>query len=459
MKKLFGLFLCFIAVLLIGCSNNDIAKNNNETVASSPSVIIESPSFDTAMDEPNIEHIMLTAEEQEYIRWDNALLSDSPDTFSGVIVDKKVFSDDDYKTIISTLVGSQWTIVQNYEMSKSELAKLIQKIEYNREHCDFSKDLITNDGLKDFQVQEKKAPELSAYQVIEDITSLPSGQFVSFTLLTADEDHPYVVIKRGENDFYFYRSETLNVQSESFLNALLHSTSSKHERAFFEWLLPTEPTITREAAMQEADSIISELHIPMKVKSIEPCTILTNYVERTEGWRIVYARNINGFFDPFDIESFGIADFAPPQKAAPWSRENCTIVIDEKGIASFTWLGASTQSTYCPERRIPAFSEVQPLITRQLFTLNETNLVREGFYRIVDISSVNVAVALLSTDQPDVGEYIPIWVVYYRSKWNDDSDIPENWQTGVIAFSMYNGQYVEPRITERKLSFELGGDR
>ena len=358
-------------------------------------------------------------------------------------VSKRVFSDEEYLSLIERFAGSNNELYLEWNLSKSEwMDKIIKAMPY------VSQGIDVQDKIDYWQMQYDSADEEAVNPLVE-LSELPENLYRSLYVKTQNKRAAYFTFIREENRFSYAKDTFLETAPAS-----LYKDSDFHENfetiEHFKWRQPGEPEISQEEAYQQALAYVNELDMGLELFSAEPCTVLLDEVEKSIGYRFTFTRKISGLQVPYRDYGFSINDDALPSYAAPWDVEMCRIVIDKNGLCDLQWQGASIISSVAAQSvALAPFDFIQSRIIDQLrYNHSYSGPGFEGFDII--ITKIELGTSLISVkDEYDTGLYIPTWYAdfYLKSKRADEYDSELN----TIIFNAIDGSYIEPRVTNKKL--------
>lgn len=370
------------------------------------------------------------------------------DEIETCVVQKETFSADRISSMLSALVGENYVLCKQYVRSKQEWLDMATQMEA-AEH-------VSEDVLNEIKEKAIHAPENPSYEPIR-LTEASDGEMAA-TILERDGGVSYALFDMGGNSFSYYRSEDIQFVGKDVCEQNLLFCSSDFEKEHLLWLMP-HPTISEKDSLATAADYIEKMDIPLRLFYYEPCTIITDSVIRSNGWKFIFTKQSNGYAAQFwDGQWYYINPDAPPVSGSSWGEEVCSVVIDENGVCAFSWIGASREISRNKNDKLLPDSEMKSVIDAQLFKIYKDHSYREGVYLDLQITKIEAGISLISVNEsPNLGQYVPSWYISYRYKWNDDEDIPESWEQDQIIFNMINGDYIEPRVTEEKLNSILQG--
>ena len=366
-----------------------------------------------------------------------------------VLVNQESICPNRISSMLSVLVGEDYKLCSNYINSKQKWKDLQNKIE-----SDDPTLFVTKDVIELINESYLHAPDRPSYESIM-LDKCPKGKLLVLDILGKSGNIGRAFVTIEGNSFTYYRYEDTTIVEKSMCEYNLLNCESEDEKEEILWLMP-DPKTALEDSLSIALQCIHEFNIPLDLLYYEPCTIITDYINRSDGWTFVFTKQNNGLFAQIkDGQWYYINPDSPPCAGSPWGQEFCSITVDQGGVCAFSWTGASTELKRISSSSIMLKNntEIKPIIEKQLTEIYKDHINGKGSHLSIQVVSVNAGLSLISVDENSkIGQYVPSWYVDYRYKWSDAEDIPGNWEQGQIIFNAINGNYIEPRITQDKLN-------
>ena len=363
-------------------------------------------------------------------------------------VTKRVFSEQDFLSYIELLIDGDYEMYSDWILTKDDYLELLTKVKQFE-----GTERVTQDSLDLLQQQYEKATNDTVNTPISSLDELPEdsgGQSVYF--LTGDDTLARLSYTEGGNRFSYQRDASLYMASykASSVSDEIYAENMDGDYAHYQWLQPGDPEISQEDAYTVALEYMDLLNIDLDLYSVEMCSFIKDYVDKTTGWQFKFTRAISNL-QTLDTSGAFVNPDAAPSYGAPWSEESLTIAVDKNGLFGFNWNGASEISrTVVESAQLEDFDTIQQRITNQLNYICGPGGEDRGVVFEIEISKIELGISLLSVeDETDIGEYIPTWYVTYRCKYADWDDT--SWAQEQIMFNAIDGSYVEPRLTNEDL--------
>lgn len=381
------------------------------------------------------------------ITWLDAAAADDPVAMDGIAVAKAVFSAERLTAMLSAVAGDDAVLCRNYTRSAQEWEALLHQLE-NSEYPN----LMAPDAVRMAEEGMASAPKAPEYESLS-VSELADAGRVSLDVVESDGSVAYVTLEIGGNSFAYFRSEVQLVTGQDMCEQNLLLCATEAEREQLNWLMPRTPDIAQADALALAEGLVQKLDVPLELFYSEPCSIVTDYATRSDGWKFIFTRRSGTYPAQFwDGQWCYVNPEAPPVAGGPWEQEVCTVVVDVDGVCVFNWRGAAEATGTTAHDGLLAQADMRPLIEAELTDIYRSHTKQGDVYLDICITEMQAGIALLGGDGgAATGEYVPAWYVSYRYKWSDEADAEENWSPDMIVFDMTDGRYIEPRITEEKL--------
>ena len=363
-----------------------------------------------------------------------------------VKVSKRVFSDEEYLSLIERFAGANDELYSEWNLSKSEWMDKIVKITPH-----VNSGIVIQDTL-DYWQEEYDSADEEAINPLVEISELPDYATPLYVKTQYNRAAQVAIIRNG--NYFVYVKDTFLYTAP----ASSHKDSDYHEDfdtlESFRFLQPGEPEISQEEAYQQALAYVEELDMGLELYSAEPCSVIIDQVEKSVGWRFIFTRKISGLQVPYQDFVASINPDSLPSYAAPWEMEMCRMVIDKTGICTIKWQGASMIGDVAAQSvALEPFDFIQSRIVDQ-FKYNQGKPIRDDVGIDIKITKIELGTSLISVkDEYDTGLYIPTWYVDYHMKWSDVDEYDNEICT--VIFSAIDGSYIEPRVTNKQLMRNL----
>lgn len=455
-RKAFAMLapVCLLAALLLGGGCQFPAGEE----ATGPTASALEQSADAALpsavpdaEEPPEEEPDSTEQPEEAtgptIAWLDAAAVDGPEAMDGIVVEKAVFSAGQLTDMLSALAGDDAVLCRDYTRSAQEWEELLHRLENSEQP-----NLLAGDGVRMAEEGMANAPEAPVYEPLS-VSELEDAGRVSLYVVKSDGSVAYTTLETGGNSFAYYRSKAQLVSGQSMCEQNLLLSTTEAEREQQTWLMPRTPDIAQEDALAVATELLQKLGVPLELFYSEPCSIVSDYATRSDGWWFVFTRRSETYPAQFwEGQWYYVNPEAPPVAGGPWEQEVCSMAVDADGVCVFNWRGAAEATGTTAHDALLAPADMRPIIEAQLAAIYQDHTKGNGVYLDILITDMQPGIALIAGDGGTAsGEYVPAWYVSYQYKWNNEADAAENWFSDMIVFDMSDGSYIEPRITEETL--------
>lgn len=362
-------------------------------------------------------------------------------TANSFLVERYPFSTEQIEAFLSKLYKNGYTLAHNYYRSKKEWEFILDGLRNNIAPHMYSEQLL-------MQIEDAISKASADPRFIETSFDNPNDGNNVFTIIPYNNASlGQLIYQQSDNSFYFYRSDILNV-----IDASMYEYNKQNENdlssEFLDWLSPS-PTVSSEECLKYIYPILDGFNFELDLFHCEPCAIIENYVNRTDGWLFVFTRCMDELQSQYwNGQWCSIEPSYLPISVAPWEQEVCYIIIDDKGICEFCWTGASITNNSSETMTLLDFSEIKRNATTVLNNLYKDCSYRDGIWVDILIKKVELGIALISyTENMQKGQYVPAYYITYAIKWSDAEDIPDNWEEEQLIINAITGAYIEPRVT------------
>lgn len=350
-------------------------------------------------------------------------------------VTKRSFSEDEIAAYISFFTGEENpTVYSEYYQSKDYWLNKITEAK--------DKDI---DNQVYLEYLENQYDSSSENAITEELNYSDIPEEIIFDGYIERTDSTISVCSFSRN--YNYFSYKRDMMQDFIPKSIVNEEDS---------ISPESPDISVEEAEAEAEQAINTLGTDLVLLSSEPCAIATGLGLESTGWSLIYTRNMRGLKKLFDWHGVYLNPDSMPSKAAPWEQELVNIVIDDKGIAYVVYQGAGTLLLESVKSvKLADFNSIEDRVLNQFKYIYGTHTNGSGNGLDIKVISFDLGTDMISIeDQPDKGLYIPTWTVTYSYKWQDSDEE----FFGSLVFDARNGEYIEPRVTNRDLMENMYGN-
>lgn len=369
-----------------------------------------------------------------------------------VKVSKRVFSDEEYLSLIKRFAGTNDELYSEWNLSKRDWMEKIIKF---KPHLDSG--IVSQERIDYMQEQYEGADEKASNPLVE-LSDLPTEGLSALFVKTGNSRAAQFTIIRNDNYFSYSKDTFLHVAQACIYQ------DSDFDEAFdtiesFKWLQPGEPEISQEEAYKQALAIVNELSVGLELYSAEPCSVITDDVEKSVGWEFIFTKKISELQAQWNYVGSYLNPEALPSYGAPWLMEMFKVVIDKNGLCVLAWHGASEIIGVAAESAaLESFDFIQSRIANQLRYIHANPDGKgSGFEDVgfdIKVIRIELGTSLVSVkDEPGIGLYIPTWYVDYRLKWSDEDEQSSGLfkEPNTVIFSAIDGSYIEPRATNEEI--------
>lgn len=356
---------------------------------------------------------------------------------------KKRLTVDEYSSIINSLIGEDYRIYRNFAPSK-----------------EYYKNILST-------IQESDAPinldSCTTYlnDMIEHSDFLPEGELISLDnsissigeICLEDENHSYHYMNIEQDDMFlsYFKNKNMVVVGRDMCVYNEQRAKDSQDQIWIQWAFPKDPALSYESAQSKAEQFVETHEIKLSLLKSEPCTIIYDYVNRSYGWRFYFTKEVDGLFSKFDDGKwYYVNPKHLPDNVAPWSQEMCVIVVDCDGICEFIWQGASVELNRTNTALNSDYHYLNNVIKKTIIDVYTTSLPEEKGNIDIIINNIDLGISMIETESGD-GVYVPSWYVDFKYKWETYEDKDVNWENDLLIINAISCQYIEPRITKKKL--------
>ena len=402
------------------------------------------------------EHINETYDDFSYVKisYDADVVVPDATAYPVTEVSKKVFTEEEVLSYINLFTDDNYEMYAGWTLTKDDYLSLLTKAKQYE-----GTERVTDDIIEMLQKLYEKATNDIVNPRIEDLSELPTDR------------PPYVNIKNeegvissfdfdwDENSFGYNRDNSINALPEHMTNDSQYVKNMDGPYEYFAWKKPGEPDISQKEAYALALECREALGADLDLYSVQPCSFIKDYVDKTTGWQFVFTRMISGLQTIDTIGTLNWREETAPSYGSPWGQEQLIVRVDKEGLYSFWWKGASQISnTEVQSAQLEDFDTIQQRITDQLrYNYAYTGELEDINFEI-EIARIRLGISLISLEnKTETGVYVPTWYVDYRYKL--DARGGDEWENQQIMFNAIDGSYVEPRITvdDLMVNMDIGG--
>ncbi|MEG0630610.1 MAG: DUF6034 family protein [Christensenellaceae bacterium] len=342
-------------------------------------------------------------------------------------VTKKIFSDEYVLQKIKELSGND-VLYKEWTLNKDEL---LQKLTQAKQNINI--DGVTQESIDVLQKQYENAPATVTNPAF-NISDYEIGEYYNCFAKTKEGKVAYFMVEKGGNNFSYNKNQ----------DEIVIPMSISEEGG---WEHPKVPNTSEEDAYKIAIECMNYMGADLKLFSTELCSITENGINKSTGFMFAFTREISGMQSNIDLSSFYMNPNSMHSVGAPWEPEIFKTLVDENGIHSIMWNGASEIGTTVANTvQLESFDMIKQRTMDQL-KFNYATEMSE--YLKIDflITKFDLGLSMIAvSDRSDAGNYIPTWCVTFENK-----DETGHTYIKQIMFNAIDGSYVEPRITNKKL--------
>lgn len=356
-------------------------------------------------------------------------------------VKKKKFTEENFQSYIDLFIDGDYEMYEDYIWTKDDYFRLITKAkEYE------GTERMTQDILDFLQeAYDQSSNDVISSKKISSLSDLPTDREPSVYIKSKDGAISKIGYQRDGNCLSYTRDRLVATYAASTVSDELYSENMDGEYERFKWTQPGQPDISQEDAYAIALKYKDALGIDLDLYFAEPCSFITDYVDKTTGWQFMFTRTISGLQTIQETGGCFVDPDNAPSYVSPWGQEKLIITVDKQGLFGlYLWGASEISSTMIDSAKLESFDMIQQRITNQLSYLWASG--ERGNVEI-EITEIKLGISMLSIEnETQIGQYLPTWYVSYRDK-NDEysGDFHQ------IMFSAIDGSYVEPRITNQDL--------
>ncbi len=172
---------------------------------------------------------------------------------------------------------------------------------------------------------------------------------------------------------------------------------------------PYGVSMTSEQAAQQAQAIASQLTEDLQLCFVAPTATSKDEAKRNWGWACVFMRSINGCPTTYASEEVGSSMESMEQN--PVRYEKMVIVLDDKGVISFTWETPMNVTTIDNDNAdLLSFDEISERAIDQISRkFGEYGVVAEGDGGTVNVSRVELGLMRVAKQGSPDYYYLPVW--------------------------------------------------
>lgn len=362
-----------------------------------------------------------------------------------LLCEERCFSDDDIMSFISFLTGDKSSLYSRYQYSKEEWEARIAEINAEKDSPAYSEDYAAylNNQLN------------AANDTIENVSTLINelAKNELSTVYVKNENERIHVLQfiRNENFFSYVREDDITIVGDRMCQYnLIHGDAD--DKAYLQWALPLTAEIDKTSALEIALNCVDKMDMQLELFFSEPCTIVTNCVNRSYGWRFTFTKRIDQRSAQFwDGQWYYISPDCYPVTAAPWEQEFCVITVDASGICALNWQGATIETGKSTATLFDDTTLLKVKMQDVIISVFAGNLADIESQLVFRVMQASLGTAMILDETGEQGEYIPAWYLDVQYKNDSDPDEESNWENETVIFNAISGEYIEPRVTARKL--------
>jgi beta-lactamase regulating signal transducer with metallopeptidase domain len=368
------------------------------------------------------------------------------------IMARKPFTNEKILDFVKICAGSNNELYATWELSRDDyLDKLTKAKKYQ------GTERVTKEIIDHLDEVFRKAPATVENQPVADIADLIFREHIRGNVKIGDVIGSFSGGREPDTNYFAYSRNIATVfYGASQVADNMYEKNMDGPIEHFKWLQPGKPAISQADAYSIAKNYKDALGIDLDLNFAEPCSFITDYVEKTTGWEFIFTRQASGLKTLTTNDGFFMKAEAAPSYASPWGPEMCIIAIDKDGLAGLTWKGASSITrTFAASVPLADFDSIHQRITDQLHYIYATMGKDQNKTFEIQIVRIELGISMLSLkDEPDAGVYIPTWYVTFARGFAGDNKLGSDYQQ--IMFSAIDGSYVEPRTTNEGLMSMMG---
>jgi hypothetical protein len=212
-----------------------------------------------------------------------------PDASSYPVVEvsKRIFAYDESLFLITLCSGKTNELYSDWTLTKDDWSKKLTEVEKFKNTFK-----ITEEWLDFLKSSVENAP-IIVQNPIFDGSKLQKGELSRIYLKVSDNIISKYGFELNENIFFYYRDMFLEVLPNSRFSD--DQFDEKYETLeHFLWLKPGNPEISKSDAYAIANNFVQQADIDLSASLAEPCSIITNQVNKKNGWLFTFTRSISG---------------------------------------------------------------------------------------------------------------------------------------------------------------------
>lgn len=358
-----------------------------------------------------------------------------PDTdgYSVMEVSKEKFDVDTFKEVMNYFhPGEPW--FKEHALIKEEI---IERIAYYQTNADPESPEIKG-TIQELQEQLKDAPEEVKYEPFSFDENSNDGMVYAYCRNMDDGTYAVLSGQLNGNTYGYQRDSGGHWLREE------HAETTQEKNDF----INMNPGIPLEEAQKQAEQAMRSLNAdPMMLLSYHTKSIFyMNDKAASAGWGFCFMRDCNGLQASY-VEDWDKWKGSPdPVNAAPWEQESMFITVDDKGIATYSTIGAGRQEKVLYKNiKLMVFDDILERVKQQLVYNHAYQPERIEEYSVV-VREIKLSSSLVNIkDRPNVGRLIPSWdIVYdfYERFTGEKEPFVYHCHTYLNAL---DGSYIEPR--------------
>lgn len=364
---------------------------------------------------------------------------------------RKDLTDNDITSMIQLCIGNEnFQLFKEWNFSREEWAK---KLARANEYINTEK--ITPSYIDWLEDSLKKSSQV-ATNTPTDLVDFPSNILNIAYVATdkaADEIAKIGFIRNGEFLFVYYRDMFMDIVPESLTG--MDQFDAAHET--LEQFLrrrPDTPAISQDEAFQIAQKYLNNLGSDLELYLAEPCSILRNSaIDKDTGWMFTFTRSINGLQARYEDGWTYVNPEAPPVHVSPWASEVLKISVDQTGICSLWWQGATLpQHENVKTTSIFSIEDLPKKIYDSLYRIYGSHRNGAGKGLVFEINTIELGTSLISENNDrESAIFIPTWYIYLNRRWQGEKEYltPDK-----LCLNAIDGSYIEPRLSIDDITIE-----
>lgn len=357
---------------------------------------------------------------------------------------RKALTDNDITSMIHLCLGNEkYQLFKEWNISREGWAK---KLARANEYANTEK---TTQSYIDWLEDSLKKSSPVVTNTPTDLVDFPSNilniAYVA-TDETADEIAKIGFVRNGEFLFAYYRDMFMDIVPESLTG--MDQFDAAHET--LEQFLrrrPDKPTISQDEAFKTAQKYSNDLGSDLELYLAEPCSILRNSaIDKDTGWMFTFTRSINGLQAIYEDGWTYVNPKAMPVHVSPWASEVLKISVDQTGICSLWWQGA-TLPQHENVKMVSIFpaGDLPKKISDSLYRIYGSHRNGDGKRLVFEVKTIELGISLISENNDrESAVFIPTWYVFLNRRWQGET---EYLASDKLCLSAIDGSYIEPRMS------------